>query len=129
MPEQLRTGPATTLTVLADAPEAFVVEAAYAGDGSRPPAHLHPAQDERFEVLAGTLCAVLDGEERTLGHGDTLDVPRGTAHTMWAPEPARVRWETRPGGRTAAFFRALAAPEPDYPALLREYADVFRLAG
>ena len=63
---------------------------------------------------------------------------------MWNPgsEPARVSWQTRPAGRTAAWFRELGAlqasgrvgrngmPGPlAFGVLLSEYRDVFRLAG
>ena len=45
---------------------------------------------------------------------------------------AVVRWETTPGGRTLDWFRALvraqADPATDWAALLRDHADVFRLA-
>jgi hypothetical protein len=78
-----------------------------------------------------------------LDPGDTLDIPAGVAHQMWnaGPEPVTARWETRPAGRTAEWFRALDAkqragktgrngmpPLPAMAALLTEYDDVFRLA-
>ena len=44
----------------------LVLEARYAGGGSPPPAHFHPAQDERFEVFAGAMRARIDGRESEL---------------------------------------------------------------
>src|SRR5919202_1019604 len=64
------------------------------------------------EVLAGELTARVDGgEEQKLHAGETLDIPAGTKHQMWnaAAAEARVRWETRPAGRTEEWFRAIDA--------------------
>jgi quercetin dioxygenase-like cupin family protein len=141
MGEKLRLGPRDSVEILSTSPEALEVEASYRPEGAPPPAHLHPAQDERFEVLEGTMRARVDGEERELPAGATLEVPRGAVHQMWnaGEEPARVSWVTTPAGRTAEWFRVLdglfgedgdrAAGRPvDFGALLEEYSDVFRLA-
>jgi quercetin dioxygenase-like cupin family protein len=135
--------PHEAVTVRRSTPELIEVEVEYAPGGERPPAHLHPAQDETFEVLAGTIAVRVDGEERTYGRGDTFEVPRGAAHQMWNPadEPARAIWQTSPGGRTHQWFLALdafqrsgrldgnAMPGPlAMGVLLTHYRDVFRLA-
>ena len=72
------------------------MEGRYAPGGRPPPAHYHPAQEEHFEVLEGALRVRLDGEERDLRQGETVDIPRGMKHQMWNPndEPARVLWQT-----------------------------------
>src|SRR5689334_22962568 len=90
--------PSESVTVRSATPEALDVEAVYAAGGSPPPAHLHPAQDERFEVLEGALTVRVDGEERILATGETIDIPRGTPHQMWNPSciQARVAWRTAP---------------------------------
>jgi quercetin dioxygenase-like cupin family protein len=120
--------------------EVLEVEATYGADGSPPPKHFHPAQDERFTVLEGRLTAKVDGVEQELGVGDVLEIPRGVVHQMWnaAPEPARVTWETRPAGRTEDWFREVdvlqreagdGRPSPlSFGVLLDEYDDTFRLA-
>ncbi|HST70177.1 MAG TPA: cupin domain-containing protein [Solirubrobacterales bacterium] len=112
--------------------------------GEPPPRHFHPEQDERFEVVEGTVRVELDGEPRDLQPGDSLEIPRGTVHRLWNPEeePARAIWQTFPAGRTEQWFRALDAlhregrtgkdghPGPlAFGVLLSEYRDVFRLAG
>jgi uncharacterized cupin superfamily protein len=55
--------------------------------------------------------ARIDGEERELRAGDTLDVEAGVPHSMWNPGPERARtsWQTRPALRTAEFFEAAAS--------------------
>ena len=40
-------------------------------------AHLHPAQDERFEVLEGAMGYRRGEERRELGPGEAITVPRG----------------------------------------------------
>lgn len=144
MEEKLKLTPHESVTIRGETPEVLEVEAEYAPGGESPPKHLHPAQDEHFRVRAGKLRVSLGGEERELSAGDSIDVPRGTVHQMWNPGdvPARVQWQTRPAGRTAAWFRELGAlqasgrvgsngmPGPlAFGVLLTEYRDVFRLAG
>ena len=69
-------------------------------------AHVHPKQEERFEVISGTLALVVDGEERTLRPGDVAVVPRGRPHAWWnaGPDEVRIKGEIRPALRTEHFF-------------------------
>jgi quercetin dioxygenase-like cupin family protein len=138
--DTLKLTPRETLTIRSASPEALEVEAVYGPGGSPPPPHLHPEQDEHFEVLAGHLHVRLDGEERTLAAGDALDIPRRTKHQMWNPSgaEARVLWRTSPAGRTEQWFRAVdrlirendgRMPGPlAFGVLMNEYGDTFRLA-
>ncbi|NIS30833.1 MAG: cupin domain-containing protein, partial [Actinobacteria bacterium] len=48
------------------------VRAEYPPDSSQPPAHYHPNQEERFEVLRGRFEAVIDGEEAVYEAGDSF---------------------------------------------------------
>lgn len=142
-------GPTLTLTptesirIRRSEPELIEAEVTYGPGGEPPPAHLHPNQDESFEVLAGVVRLRLDGEERSYGPGEAFEVPRGAAHQMWNPshEPARAIWQTRPRGRTEDWFRALdrlqrsgrvdkdGMPGPlAMGVLLTHYRDVFRLS-
>jgi quercetin dioxygenase-like cupin family protein len=139
----LKLTPTESLTIRESSPEHLHVEANYGPKGSPPPKHLHPTQDERFEVLEGELRVRVDGEERLLAAGDRIEIPRGAVHQMWNPGgvPARVSWTTSPRGRTEEWFRAIdrlhregkvaenGMPGPlAFGALLTEYRDVFRLA-
>lgn len=60
--------------------------------------HIHPHQDEHFEVLAGRAAFQIDGREQVLGAGETIDVPVGTTHTFRnaGDEEMRVLFEFRP---------------------------------
>jgi mannose-6-phosphate isomerase-like protein (cupin superfamily) len=143
MEDTLKITPTESVKVVRSDAEVLEVEATYAAEGEAPPKHLHPSQDEHFEVLDGSLRVKVDGDERDLETGDTLDIPRGTAHQMWNPgfKEARVSWETRPAGRTEDWFRAIdrlyredrvgSKGEPGplaFAALLTEFDDVFQLA-
>jgi len=111
------------------------MRATYAPGSPLPPAHLHPAQRERFEVHEGELSFLVDGVERTVAAGEVLEVPPGAVHQVRnaAQVPAVVTWQTRPALRTGEFLCAIhsARAGGDLTELLRvveEYADVFRLA-
>jgi quercetin dioxygenase-like cupin family protein len=115
--------------------EVLEMEATYGGSGGLPPEHLHPRQRERFEVLEGTIRAIVAGAERRYGPGETFEVPAGTPHTMAAEGPSRVRWEVRPALRTAEFFERLhggdqASRSPQFFVdLLAEFSDEIRFTG
>ena len=83
------------------------MEASYSGEGGMPPAHLHPSQLERFEVLEGAMQTIVDGVERRYETGERFEVPAGTVHQMAADGPTRMRWEVTPALRTAEFFERL----------------------
>jgi quercetin dioxygenase-like cupin family protein len=63
--------------------QAVVVECFVQPGGAVAAAHVHPAQEERFEVLHGTLGFRLGREELTAGPGERLTVPAGTPHKFW----------------------------------------------
>ena len=93
--------------------ELLEMEASYSGEAGMPPAHLHPNQAERFEVLEGSMRTIIGGEERVFGEGETFEVPAGTPHQMAAEGPTRTRWEVRPALRTAEFFERLYGTGPE----------------
>jgi quercetin dioxygenase-like cupin family protein len=143
MPQTLKITPTESVTVRRSTPDLLEVEATYGPATKPPPKHLHPSQDEHFEVLSGTMRARVGDQDRTLSSGEVIDIPRGAVHQMWNPgtEPARVVWQTRPGGRTEEWFTSIDAlyregrvgrngmPGPlAFGTLLTEYRDVFRLA-
>jgi len=74
------------------------------------PDHVHPHQDERFEVLAGELRLRVDGVERVHGAGEAIVAPAGAAHAASnaGDEPVRVLVDFRPTLRTETAFETLA---------------------
>src|SRR2546430_12531334 len=68
--------------------------------------HVHPMQEERFEVLAGVLRLHIDGKEKTMRTGEIEVVPAGRPHVWWngGQEELHVLGEFRPALRTEMFF-------------------------
>ncbi len=71
-----------------------------------PPPHVHPAQVEDYEVLAGTFELVVDGRWRTLAPGESASVPVGVLHTFRnrSGETVRVRNRHTPAMRFEEFI-------------------------
>jgi mannose-6-phosphate isomerase-like protein (cupin superfamily) len=72
--------------------------------------HVHPLQEEHFEVLSGTLGVQIGDEQRSLGQGEEATVPPGTPHRWFNEddrENARVLLELRPALNTEIFFETL----------------------
>jgi hypothetical protein len=78
--------------------ELFVADGIFPPGGFAGVSHVHPDQDEHFEVLAGEASFEVDGRRQVLGAGETIDVPRGTKHTFAnaGQQEMRVRFEFRP---------------------------------
>jgi quercetin dioxygenase-like cupin family protein len=90
--------------------ELLELAATYESGSVEPLEHFHPSQDERFEILEGTMEARVGGESKTLTVGEELFIPAGTVHAMWngSGETARLVWETRPALRTEEFLGLVA---------------------
>ncbi len=67
--------------------------------------HIHPYQEERFQILAGSLVAVVDGREKVVSAGETLVVPPGTRHQLFNRSDVEKRSlaEIRPAGKLGLF--------------------------
>jgi quercetin dioxygenase-like cupin family protein len=106
-------------------------------------AHVHPRQEERFEVVSGTLRLRIGDDERVLTVGDVAVIPAGLPHVWWndGEDDVHVLGEFRPALRTEVFFETffgLAAdgktnqkglPNPlRLAVMMREYEDEVRLA-
>ena len=79
--------------------------------GGRVPRHLHLRQDERVEVLEGTLSIRLGGEQRRLTQGQSIEVPRRTLHRVANADAGRSRFllQVRPARRMEAAMRIVFA--------------------
>jgi len=71
-----------------------------------PPPHVHPGQEESFEVLAGTLDVFVDGKWRQVRAGETATVAPGVPHTLRnaTDETVKVATAIKPAGASEAFF-------------------------
>ena len=105
------------------------------GGGIRAPDHIHPRQEERLRVVAGSARFRVDGEERTASAGEIVTVPIGLAHT-WenaGDEELHLDVTYRPGLKSArTFFRTYfrwaqqGMLEPDGRPPLMDWAVLFR---
>jgi mannose-6-phosphate isomerase-like protein (cupin superfamily) len=78
--------------------EAVVVETFVQPDGAVAAAHVHPSQEERFEVLRGTVGFKIGRRKLTAGPGERVTVPAGTPHKFWnaGDDVAQFVCEIRP---------------------------------
>ncbi len=122
--------------------ELLEMEAHYPAKSELPPEHYHPYQEERFQILNGTIRAIIDGQENLYQHGQEFTIPPGTPHAMHnvSSEEGRVIWQTRPAMKTEFFHETIRKLSQDghlstheRPSMLqlavifREYKDEFRL--
>jgi quercetin dioxygenase-like cupin family protein len=68
--------------------------------------HIHPLQEERFEVMAGMLRGRVAGKAFASGPGETVVVPRGAPHVWWnaGDEELHCLVDLRPALRIESFF-------------------------
>jgi quercetin dioxygenase-like cupin family protein len=106
--------------------------------------HVHPGQEERFEVISGAVTGHVAGEPQTVPAGGTSVVAPGVAHA-WrnaVDQETHLRVQFRPALRTAELFetvfalaRAGRADErgvPRFPqrfTVLAEFAEEIRPSG
>jgi len=87
----------------------LVWEAMYPPHSPEPPPHFHPWQNERMEILSGSLCSRVNGIVHELWPGETLEIPAGTPHSMWNPaaKAATSIWRTTPARHRRELFTRL----------------------
>ena len=68
--------------------------------------HIHPLQEERFEIIAGTLRGRVAGREFASGPGESVVVPRGAPHVWWnaGDEELHCLVDLRPALAIESFF-------------------------
>jgi quercetin dioxygenase-like cupin family protein len=79
--------------------------------GGGVPPHIHPDQEERFEILEGEMTFTVGREKRPTGPGGVALVPPGTRHAFQNAGDVTVhmRVETRPPHDLQAFLEDVAA--------------------
>jgi quercetin dioxygenase-like cupin family protein len=78
--------------------EAVVLETFVQPNGFVAAAHVHPSQEERFQVLRGTVGFKLGRKKIVAGPGQRVTVPAGTPHKFWnaGEDEAHFVCEVRP---------------------------------
>lgn len=79
--------------------------------GGVPGEHVHPQQEERFDLIAGASAFKLDDRELVAAPGDVVVVRPGVRHIWWncGASEVHARITFRPALRTEEFLRALLA--------------------
>src|ERR1700676_4325528 len=72
-----------------------------------PRGHLHTQQEERLEVVEGTVRCRVAGKEYVLERGRVMVIPAGTPHAVWNDDRGGSRSisEYRPAMNAQAMFR------------------------
>jgi quercetin dioxygenase-like cupin family protein len=91
--------------------ELLVLEAHWPSPDHVTPAHVHPAMEERWQVLEGTVGFRIDATETIAGTGDIVTAAAGALHSNWnaGDGPVSMRIEIRPALRWEEFIRQLFA--------------------
>jgi hypothetical protein len=80
--------------------------------GEGPPLHVHFGEDEKGQVISGTLGAMLEGKRLVIEAGGSASFPRGSAHRWWNE------------GDNELVFRGVATPLVDLDRYLHALFEV-----
>src|SRR5438445_705577 len=83
--------------------------------GSTAAAHVHPSQEERFQVLRGSVGFRVGRKKIVAGPGQRLTVPAGTPHKFWnaGDETAHFVCEIRPALQFESLIETMFALAAD----------------
>src|SRR4030095_4595138 len=78
---------------------------------AREPEHIHPYQVNRFQIISGELCFIIQGKERKAYPGDEVSIPENTSHFFWNSGTAEAHYiqEFFPALNIDAFFETFFA--------------------
>jgi mannose-6-phosphate isomerase-like protein (cupin superfamily) len=95
--------------------QAVVVETFVQPNGFVAAAHVHPSQEERFEILRGSVGFKIAGRKMVAGPGQRLTVPAGTPHRFWnaGEEEAQFVCEVRPALQFESLIETMFALAAD----------------
>jgi len=110
--------------------EAVVFETFVQPNGFVAASHVHPKQEERFEIVSGTLGLKIGGREIVAGPGETLTVPAGTPHGFWnaGDDEVRFRCEVRPALQFEQLLETMFALAADGKTNRKGMPNLLRLA-
>jgi quercetin dioxygenase-like cupin family protein len=95
--------------------ELLAIDLDLSPDGHAPGMHVHPIQEERFEVTKGAMRFKMGGKKVIARAGDVVVVPPGVRHKFAnaGDEPAGARVEVRPALRMEQLFETTVALAKD----------------
>lgn len=91
-----------------------------------PPLHTHKTQHEIFHIISGTFLFQSDGNQVTLGTGDSISIPPGAVHSFKniGSETGTIHFELLDAGKSEEFFARIVSEFPDIedvPAFFEQY--------
>ncbi len=112
-----------------DVGDSFLIFEDTVDPGKRTPLHTHPAADETFYLLDGSILLPVDGVEHEVRAGGVAVVPRGVPHAFLAQaQGARMLCLHTPGGGEG-FYRSASEPAvPGEPAVPVDFGRIRRAA-
>jgi quercetin dioxygenase-like cupin family protein len=110
--------------------ELVVIETTVQPDGFVAAAHVHPSQEERFEVHRGSLGFRLGRTKLVAGPGDRLTVPAGAPHRFWnaGDEAVHFTCEVRPALQFESLIETMFALAADGKTNRKGMPNALRLA-
>jgi mannose-6-phosphate isomerase-like protein (cupin superfamily) len=95
--------------------QAVVIDTFVQPNGFVAAAHVHPSQEERFEILRGSVGFRIGRKKLVAGPGQRLTVPAGTPHKFWnaGEEEAHFVCEVRPALQFEALLETMFALAAD----------------
>jgi quercetin dioxygenase-like cupin family protein len=95
--------------------QAVVIETFVQPNGFVAAAHVHPSQEERFEVLRGSVGFKVGRKKLVAGPGQRVTVPAGTPHKFWnaGDDEAHFVCEVRPALQFESLLETMFALAAD----------------
>jgi quercetin dioxygenase-like cupin family protein len=95
--------------------QAVVIETFVQPNGFVAAAHVHPSQEERFEVLRGSVGFKVGRKKLIAGPGQRVTVPAGTPHKFWnaGDDEAHFVCEVRPALQFESLLETMFALAAD----------------
>ena len=97
---------------------------------AREPLHVHPHQENRFQVLSGELRFQIGSTEQTARAGDVISIPKNIPHRFWNSGEAEAHYiqEFCPAMKIDGFFETFFALARDEKLNKQGAPNVFRAA-
>jgi quercetin dioxygenase-like cupin family protein len=82
---------------------------------AKEPQHIHPSQENKFEIISGTCTFSINGTEKIARQGDIIIIPPKVRHHFWNSEDTNAHYiqEFRPALKIDEFFDTFFALSRD----------------
>jgi mannose-6-phosphate isomerase-like protein (cupin superfamily) len=110
--------------------QAVVIETYVQPNGFVAAAHVHPSQEERFEIVRGTVGFKVGRKKLVVGPGGRVTVPAGTPHKFWNAGDSEAQFvcEVRPALQFESLLETMFALAVDGKTNGKGMPNLLRLA-